>query len=625
MARSFVDRQGVRLELGRELFRGGEGTIHEIAGHPRFLAKTYHSAPEADKAAKLAALVDARTDRLSGVAAWPVELFAERKGGPIRGLVMPRLDGYREIHLLYGPKSRLATFPLASWPFLIRTAANLARAFAELHDHGHVVGDVNDKVALVSKQALVKLIDCDGFQIRSGKGVYSCDVAVPTHQPPELQGMASFRGLKRTVDHDAFGLAVLVFQLLFLARHPYSGSYGGAGDMPLEKAIREHRFVYGAGAAARGMAPPPAALDLSIVSPDVAALFERAFAARKGSRPTAREWAQALDHLERGVKRCRSNPCHGRLGERPCPFCALERRTQSALFHLPMPARGARQGRTVAVNLPRLVKALAEVEAPEPAPALPDGFARACDEARHSFDQRAAARRRLVALTTAALLPAPFTRGVSLALLLGAPLLRRRPILARERAEHLLDLERRWREEADGRVYEREREALETARRTLDGLDRTHEARMVELEKNRERHQREAFLDRSPLAASRLRELGPSERTVLESYGIETAADVTAAALDGIPSLRPALARALLDWRRKLEAEFTFEPGAPVDPERLAALEHEIHHLRADLVQALADGPAHLRNAARKLRMRRHDLLREIRSVLAEPSARAAA
>src|SRR6185436_5915052 len=115
------------------------------------------------------------------------------------------------------------------------------------------LGDVNDRVALVTDNALVRLIDCDGFQITHKGRTHTCDVGVPTHQPPELQGVKSFRGLARSANHDAFGLAVLIFQLLFLARHPFSGSYGDAGDMPLERAIREFRFVYGAKAAERGL------------------------------------------------------------------------------------------------------------------------------------------------------------------------------------------------------------------------------------------------------------------------------------------------------------------------------------------------------------------------------------
>lgn len=53
-------------------------------------------------------------------------------------------------------------------------------------------------------------------------GVFHCDVGVPLWTPPELQGR-DFRGLTRTKNHDRFGLAVLMFQLLFMGRHPFAG------------------------------------------------------------------------------------------------------------------------------------------------------------------------------------------------------------------------------------------------------------------------------------------------------------------------------------------------------------------------------------------------------------------
>ena len=37
--------------------------------------------------------------------------------------------------------------------------------------------------------------------------------------------------------HDRFGLALVVFHLLFMGRHPFAGRYQHADDMPIEQAI----------------------------------------------------------------------------------------------------------------------------------------------------------------------------------------------------------------------------------------------------------------------------------------------------------------------------------------------------------------------------------------------------
>src|SRR5207253_347167 len=129
---------------------------------------------------------------------------------------------------------------------------------------------------------------CDSFQIMAQGYRFLCEVGISTHLPPELQGR-TLHGIVRTVDHDSFGLAVIIFQLLFMGRHPFSGTSLSSTDMPLERAIKEHRFAYGPGAMSRQMRQPPATLGLDAVSPLIASLFERAFLTDT-DRPTPENW-----------------------------------------------------------------------------------------------------------------------------------------------------------------------------------------------------------------------------------------------------------------------------------------------------------------------------------------------
>lgn len=626
-ARSQVARKPTaEVSLGRELAKGGEGKIHEIAGRPGFVAKVYHQAPSPEKVAKLTAMVEARSDELLAIAAWPVELLRGSPGGAPIGVVMPRVDDHEDIHLLYGPRSRQAAFPLAGWPFLIRAAANLARAFAVVHAHGHVVGDVNDRVALVSKRALVRLIDCDGFQIQRGVKSFACDVGVLTHQPPELQGVTSFRGLARTQAHDGFGLAVLIFQLLFMARHPFSGSYGKAGDMPLERAIRECRFVYGAEAEARGMRPPPASLDLSAVTRDVARLFEQAFAvgAMKAGRPSAARWVAALDELGRLVQRCRTNPSHAYLKGRACPFCAIERQTELALFHQPVARANASGKLPASVHLPTLWKEIGAVAAPGAAAALPAAllaFERECG---------AAARNKAVRWTSSALAAllavALFTplHGFSLAFLFLVPAFwarRRKTPGGAALARRARDLVRRWNDKTSARAFEERLAELKRARTELDGLDEAHARGLSELDVRRRQHQLDASLRKQRIAAANLPALDRGTKAVLESYGIETADQVSLPSLSNVRSLSEPAQKALLAWRAHQESRFVFDPSKGVDPSARAALERAIQKRRADLVQKLLDGPALLGSATQQITVARQTLGAEIEPLVKEIEA----
>ncbi|HEY4573216.1 MAG TPA: hypothetical protein VIJ26_04615, partial [Thermoanaerobaculia bacterium] len=330
---TLYDQEGRPVHLGSELGKGGEGSVFTVDDAPTLAAKVYHQPIDPLKAEKLAAMVHQQSEGLLKVAAWPVGTLARSMGGHLAGLLMPKVSGYKPVHLLYGPKSRLAEFPHVTWAFLVHAAGNLARALAVLHAAGNVVGDINHGNVLVSSSAVIKLIDCDSFQIQAGERRYLCEVGVPTHTPPELQGH-NLRTVARTPNHDAFGLAVVIFQLLFLGRHPFSGTYLGRGDMPLEKAIRELRFAYGRYAEAHKMRQPPHTPPLAVASPAVAALFERAFApgsARDGMRPLPREWVEALEGLP--LRACERRKVHVFAGDlESCPWCLIEITTGTLLF-----------------------------------------------------------------------------------------------------------------------------------------------------------------------------------------------------------------------------------------------------------------------------------------------------
>ena len=182
------------------------------------------------------------------------------------------------------------------------------------------------------------LIDCDSFQVKDGEASFSCDVGVPLFTPPELQGR-NFRGLTRNADHDAFGLAVLLFHFLYVGRHPFAGRYAD-GEMPIEQAIAESRFAFGANAVSRGMSSPPGTLALDAFGAPIAALFERAFAAPgKAARPTAVEWVDAMNTLEGDLTTCTTSPDHDYPKSAACCWCELESRTSMVLFGN-MPRRG---------------------------------------------------------------------------------------------------------------------------------------------------------------------------------------------------------------------------------------------------------------------------------------------
>jgi DNA-binding helix-hairpin-helix protein with protein kinase domain len=241
--RTFFDLLGREVALGRCLGRGGEGAVYAIPRRPGHVAKVYAQRPDDVLVRKLGAMIVIGASSPCETLAWPTGLLLDGRGGPAVGFLMPRVNGCRPLHALYGPGTRAEDFPEARWDFLVRAARNLAAAFESVHERGLVVGDVNEGNAVVSKKAVVRLIDCDSFQVTHEGRTYPCPVGVPLFTPPELQGRA-FDRVVRTRDHDGFGLAVLLFHLLFLGRHPFAGRHP-TREIGVETAIREGLFAFG--------------------------------------------------------------------------------------------------------------------------------------------------------------------------------------------------------------------------------------------------------------------------------------------------------------------------------------------------------------------------------------------
>ncbi len=322
-----IDTSGRPFPLDRQLASGGEGAVYTLPNDPNRVAKVYHQhrPPSVQTIEKLASMVALANPQLLSLAAWPSGLLSNARTRQVAGFVMPRLIDFQPIQHLYNPVQRLKHFPRAGWTFQTRAARNLAAAFDEVHKTGCLVGDVNQSNAQVSMRALVRLIDCDSFQVRANGKQFLCEVGTPQYTPPELQGK-SLRGQVRTENHDRFGLAVVLYQLLFVGRHPYAGIYRGAGDPSPEQLIAEFRFAQGPMARSWGMDPPPHTPTFADISPDIGALFRRAFerGSEAGNRPRPAEWIEALGKLEQSAVECAADTGHKYWrGANKCVWCRL--------------------------------------------------------------------------------------------------------------------------------------------------------------------------------------------------------------------------------------------------------------------------------------------------------------
>lgn len=616
LRQDIVDSKGRPVALGREIGRGGEGSVFEIKSDDRCVAKIYHQPLNTDKADKIRLMASLRNDKISALSAWPMELLLRRSGEPI-GLLMPKIVGRKDIHHLYNPKSRRADFQRADWRFLVRAAANTARAFAAVHEAGCVIGDVNHGGVLVAQDATVKLIDCDSFQVISKGRKFLCEVGVETFTSPELQDRP-FKGIVRTSNHDNFGLAVMVFLLLFMGRHPFSGRYLGVGDMPIPKAIEQFRFAYGVKRTDLNMERPPGTPPLSIAGDDLSLLFELAFSNQMvgGGRPDAKEWIAALEKLEQGLKQCGKSPSHWHHKALPaCPWCQMEAATGVPLF--PVVVHGFTG---TLFDLDLLWKQLEAIPHPGIAPQFGAITATASQEAKNNTS---AFVRNFWALSVSGALIgfAIFGNVGSSGILLwiagilsffvvrhlsdnSAAVGKFRSELAEAEKKWQLSSEE-WVRRAGSGEFDARKAKMVSLRAEWSDIPNLRQRKLTQLKQDQRNHQLERYLDSFEIDAAKIEGVGAGRKRTLESYGIETAADVKKHRIASVPGFGPKLQAALIAWRASIERRFLFDPNKGVDPRDTAKIELEVFTQRRNIEDKLRSTLLELRQVDDQIRVAR--------------------
>ncbi len=579
--RTFCDLQGQETGLGRCLGQGGEGAVYSVPGSPTSVAKIYARRPDEHGARKLGAMVQLGTEALALVSAWPQNLLHDPRTGAVVGFLMPRVEAHHEIHELYGPADRKTAFPDAAWSFLVRAARNLAAAFDAVHQHGHVIGDVNQGNVVVSRRATVRLIDCDSFQITHLGRTYPCRVGVPLFTPPELSGR-KLDDVLRTQEHDRFGLAVLVFHLLFMGRHPFAGRHPQRA-IPVEAALREGLFAFGREAMRSGFESPPYSLWLKEVTPPVADLFERAFgraAIAGGARPSAGEWVSSLETLEGQLVTCKDDPRHAHANG-CCPWCRIENDGGPSFFFLPPGAAPD------AFDPAASWRSIEAVESPGTLP-FPE------------LEPFAAGRAE--GLATAALRA---LRGLfgELALRSSARL---RDDVDRETQAissceaNLRRLESQWQELCGEAGFLAKRKELDEAHAAFTGLAAIENGEWSEVTDRYRDRKLQPYLESFALEFARIPGLGPAELGRLASRGVLSAAGIAPEALMAIRGIDLELVRALLLYKAMATRAFRFDPVTGIPGRERKALADRQARRRAELVKTLQSGALELAELRRQ-------------------------
>lgn len=599
------------VALGQRIGQGGEGEVFIVAGRDGHVVKLYKVALRASRERKVRAMVAKALAGHTDLVSFPVEIVTDRSGLFV-GFSMRLVADHRPLHQLYGPKSRKQMFPAADYRFLVHAALNVARAVATVHQTGCVIGDLNHSGVLVSGSATVALIDADSFQF----GPHPCIVGVPDYTPPELHG-TSLASVVRTREHDHFGLAVAIFHLLMMGRHPYSGIHEGE-DVGLGEAISRNLFAFST-ARRTGMRPPPGSPILADLPRQVAEGFEAAFGLDPGLRPDAASWVSMLKAMATGLNQCAKVRTHfyASAADR-CTWCRIAG-TGVDMF----PQASVFAGAPIYVGSAGLLdveKAAAILAAIGPGAtlAVPPGWSGTITSPSAKVAQ--ARQQQLNTRLLGALILAAAGGGafgfpdiaivwIGLAIfgllkLLGATVdaepLRCVYVQADRRAH---DAAAAWLRRSGADEFKSVRTEVEEWIAEYRALDATLTREMMKLKSGREARQRAAFLDRHRIRTASIAAIGPSKTSTLASFGIETAADITKRAVMAVPGFGEALTTKLLAWRAQHETKFRYDPRPnAADVQAEADLKARSNGTRARLAADIRAGIATLQAGEARLR-----------------------
>ncbi len=586
---AYLDSSGQPVKLGAQLGSGGEGAVFAVEGQPALAAKIYHRTPlAADHREKLEAMIERQSGALAVVSAWPQSLLLNPRGEAC-GILLPKIVDALQLHELYGTSNRRAQFPYVKWHHMVLAARNVAAAFECMHKSGIVVGDVNQGNLLVDREMCVRFIDCDSFQVEANGNVYNCPVGTPHFTPPELQSK-KLRDKPRTPEQDRFGMAVLIFHLLFVGRHPFAGRYYGDGELTIERAIAERRFAFSKDRSETLVEPPPASLQRGDVSPGVAALFEAAFRGEPDERPKARRWVEALEEMVRHRKACPMDQAHiyCALGKE-CPWCRIEDEGGPAFFVL-----GGSTSMVMPDRLEHLENKLRKLMLPV-FPDLPPQTLRipqALAPKRLSKAPKigaADAEAWLLVAGAATCLASPFS---GLALIAGAaatvagggalifsPAGKQRRRRADELAANLnaMQLQLYQRGQAVDKQHRLRHDAFESSVEQLkveydnyrNAATQLHDVLSIYRSMQKSRHLSSHLIQKN---VRNIRGMTPSLAAALASYGIESAYEIEPLRLMGLPMINADRLLELKTWRAEVERQFVFTPehGVSLDSKTVA-------------------------------------------------------
>lgn len=240
-----------RIIASKFVNSGGEGTIYQLDGASEFteshqyVVKIYNNPDKinVEKLTKLKEIFEQNRERRSRICYPRFLVYDKPKGGRCIGMLMLECESSDTLYNIVGSIQNLKN---RNWTRneLVTMAIDILDSFEAIHQMGLLMGDVNLNnilvaVGRVNRMPMSVIIDVDSFQIGDDER-FLCPVFRHEFLSPRLQMQGEKSNFLRTLNDEYYAIAVLIFNILFLGRHPYETSR----PQCLENQIRARDFLF---------------------------------------------------------------------------------------------------------------------------------------------------------------------------------------------------------------------------------------------------------------------------------------------------------------------------------------------------------------------------------------------
>ena len=225
------NEQGTSLYLGLQLGSGGEGTVYEVGNG--LACKVYKKGCLKRSTIDKIKLMTSRKIPTPMIC-WPISLAYNSQNETI-GYFMPKAVGTELMRAVFIKPLLHKNFPDWTRVHLVKLTSKILEAISDLHRLNVLLCDINARNILIQNESEVYFVDCDSYQVEG----FPCPVGMPPFLAPELSGK-NLRSTLRTLEHERFAIATLIFMLLHPGKPPYSHQ---GGKDPAHNVQKQH-FPY---------------------------------------------------------------------------------------------------------------------------------------------------------------------------------------------------------------------------------------------------------------------------------------------------------------------------------------------------------------------------------------------